>query len=73
MGRAAFLFYPFFILALTETIDCSFEGKNHYIMRLLCMFGFLMYFIILSIGTGGFFEDTLVHNSIWDLFKSTVG
>jgi hypothetical protein len=68
MGRAAYLFYPFFILALTEIIDCSFEGKNYYIMRSLCMLGFLMYFVILSKGNGGFWEDILRHNSIWALF-----
>lgn len=70
LARMAFYFYPFYILAIIEIIEVAMNVRDARQMRLCCMAGFLMYFIVLSVGTGGFFEDYYRHNSIVDLFRS---
>lgn len=70
LGRMAYYFYPLYILAVIEIIEVAMNVRDTKIMRLCCMAGFLMYFVALSMGSGGFFEDPLRHNSIVDLFRS---
>lgn len=70
LGRMAYYFYPLYILAVIEIIEVAMNVRDTKIMRLCCMAGFLMYFVALSMGSGGFFEDHYRHNSISDLFRS---
>lgn len=70
IGRMAYYFYPFYILALIEIIEVAMNVQDSKTMRLCCMAGFLMYFIVLSTGTHGMFEDYFRHNSIVDLFRT---
>lgn len=70
LGRMAYYFYPLYILAVIEIIEVAMNVRDTKIMRLCCMAGFLMYFVALSMGSGGFFEDHYRHNSIVDLFRA---
>lgn len=70
IGRMAYYFYPFYILALIEIIVVAMNVQDSKTMRLCCMAGFMMYFIVLSMGTHGMFEDYFRHNSIVDLFRT---
>lgn len=70
LGRMAYYFYPLYILAVIEIIEVAMNVRDIKIMRLCCMAGFLMYFVALSMGSGGFFEDHYRHNSIVDLFRA---
>lgn len=70
LGRLAFYFYPFYILAVIEIIKVAMKVSDARLMRFCCMAGFLMYFVVLSMGTGSFFVDYYRHNSIIDIFRS---
>ena len=70
LGRMAYYFYPLYILAVIEIIEVAMNKRDSRMLRYCCMVGFLMYFVVLSMGSGGFFEDHYRHNSIVDLFRA---
>ena len=72
IARTAYYFYPFFILSFGEIISLAMEKRDAQLFRILCMLGFFAYFVLLNMGNSGFFEDYYHHNSIFDLFRSTL-